>query len=73
VRILYHAPRNFHLTQLWDAILFNVGHSNARGNLVTDAHLAALAIEHGTGICSFDGDFARFKGLRWINPSHEES
>lgn len=47
--------------------------SNARGNLVTDAHLAALAIEHGTGICSFDGDFARFKGLRWINPSHEES
>lgn len=41
-----------------------------RGNLVTDAHLAALAIEHGTGICSFDGDFARFGGLRWTNPSH---
>lgn len=41
-----------------------------RGNLVTDAHLAALAIEHGTGICSFDSDFARFEGLRWINPLH---
>lgn len=40
-----------------------------RGNLVTDAHLAALAIEHGTGICSFDSDFARFEGLRWIKPA----
>lgn len=40
-----------------------------RGNLVTDAHLAALAIEHGTGICSFDSDFARFKDLRWVNPN----
>ncbi len=39
-----------------------------RGNLVTDAHLAALAIEHGVGICSFDSDFARFKDLRWVNP-----
>ena len=39
-----------------------------RGNLVTDTHLAALAIEHGTTICSFDSDFARFGGLRWINP-----
>jgi predicted nucleic acid-binding protein len=33
-----------------------------------DAHLSALAIEHGTGICSFDSDFARFKDLRWVNP-----
>lgn len=41
---------------------------NLRGNLVTDAHLAALAIEHGTGICSFDSDFARFSGLHWIHP-----
>lgn len=40
-----------------------------RGNLVTDAHLAALAIEHGTTICSFDSDFARFPELRWINPT----
>ncbi len=38
------------------------------GNLVPDAHLAALAIEHGTGICSFDSDFARFKELRWMSP-----
>ena len=39
-----------------------------RGNLVTDAHLAALAIEQGTSVCSFDSDFARFPGLRWIVP-----
>lgn len=40
-----------------------------RGNIVTDAHLAALAIEHGTSICSFDSDFARFDRLLWINPA----
>ena len=40
----------------------------ARSNLVPDAHLAALAIEHGLTLCSTDGDFARFKGLRWVNP-----
>jgi toxin-antitoxin system PIN domain toxin len=38
------------------------------GNLVPDAHLAALAIEHGVTLCSTDGDFARFPGLRWVNP-----
>jgi toxin-antitoxin system PIN domain toxin len=36
--------------------------------LVPDAHLAALAIEHGLILCSTDGDFARFPGLRWQNP-----
>lgn len=38
------------------------------GNLTTDAHLAALAIEHGGELCSADTDFARFPGLRWYNP-----
>lgn len=38
------------------------------GNLVPDAHLAALALEHGLVLCSTDGDFARFPGLRWIDP-----
>ena len=36
--------------------------------LVSDAHLAALAIEHGLTLCSTDGDFAKFPGLRWENP-----
>jgi hypothetical protein len=41
---------------------------SVRGNLVPDAHLAALAIEHGLTLCSTDGDFARFPGLRWEDP-----
>lgn len=39
-----------------------------RANLVPDAHLAALAIEHGLTICSADTDFARFTEARWVNP-----
>jgi toxin-antitoxin system PIN domain toxin len=38
------------------------------GNLTSDAHLAALAIEHGAELCSRDADFSRFEGLRWTNP-----
>jgi uncharacterized protein len=38
------------------------------GNLVPDAHLAALAIEYGLTLCSTDGDFARFPGLSWRDP-----
>jgi uncharacterized protein len=38
------------------------------GNLVPDAMLAALAIEHGLELWSADTDFARFPGLRWRNP-----
>ena len=38
------------------------------GNLTTDAHLAALAIEHECELHSNDADFARFAGLRWRNP-----
>lgn len=39
-----------------------------RGNLVSDAQLAALAIEHGLTLCSADTDFARFREVRWENP-----
>jgi toxin-antitoxin system PIN domain toxin len=38
------------------------------GNLTTDAHLAALAMERGYVLYSTDADFARFPGLRWVNP-----
>lgn len=38
------------------------------GNLTTDAHLAALAIEHGAELCSSDADFSRFPGVRSRNP-----
>jgi toxin-antitoxin system PIN domain toxin len=39
------------------------------GNLTMDAHLAALAIEHGATIVSFDRDFARFEGVQWTLPT----
>jgi uncharacterized protein len=42
--------------------------TNANGNLVTDAHLAALAVEHDCEIASNDSDFAKFPGVRWVNP-----
>jgi len=43
------------------------------GNLVPDADLAALAVEHGLLLCSADRDFARFPGLRWTNPLAAET
>jgi toxin-antitoxin system PIN domain toxin len=42
--------------------------SGARGNLVPDAYLAALAIESGSTWITTDGDYARFPGLRWRHP-----
>jgi toxin-antitoxin system PIN domain toxin len=42
--------------------------AQARGDLVTDAHLAALALEHGASVCTTDRDFARFPGLRTLEP-----
>jgi toxin-antitoxin system PIN domain toxin len=49
------------LARLFDAL-------GTGGNLTTDAHLAALAIEHQSELCSNDADFARFPGLVWRNP-----
>lgn len=45
-----------------------LGKVATRANHVPDAHLAALAVEHGLTLCSTDGDFARFPGLSWENP-----
>jgi uncharacterized protein len=42
--------------------------SGSAGNLTSDAHLAALAIEHGATLYSADHDFGRFAHLRWHNP-----
>jgi uncharacterized protein len=52
-------------TELLGALLALPG---VHGNLVPDAHLAALALEHGLTLCSTDGDFGRFPGLAWRNP-----
>lgn len=41
------------------------------GNLTTEAHLAALSVEYGAAICSYDADFARFPGVRLVNPDKD--
>ena len=46
--------------------------SGVSGDLVPDAHLAALALEHGLTVCSCDSDFAKFDGVRWVNPLQPE-
>lgn len=40
----------------------------AGGNLVSDAHLAALAVEHRCTLVSWDHDFGRFEGVAWMAP-----
>lgn len=45
-----------------------VSRYDLRGNLVPDAHLAALALTHGVTVCSADSDFARFPEVTWVNP-----
>lgn len=57
-------PTAHHATIMRD-LLRSVG---VGGNLVNDAHLAALAIEHRCGIMSFDNAFARFPGVDWALP-----
>jgi toxin-antitoxin system PIN domain toxin len=51
--------------RLLKALLATAG---TAGNLTTDAHLAAIAIEQGCELCSTDADFARFAQLDWVNP-----
>ena len=60
-------PGRRHASILFD-LLRRVG---TAGNLTTDAHLAALAIEHQAELHSTDADFIRFSGLRWSNPLTE--
>jgi hypothetical protein len=54
-------------TTIWHDLLLAAG--GVGGNLVNDAHLAALAIEHRAGIVSYDSDFARFPGVAWTVPT----
>jgi toxin-antitoxin system PIN domain toxin len=52
----------------WLVLRGLLAETGTAGNLTTDAHLAALAIEHDAELCSTDGDFARFAQVRWMNP-----
>ena len=57
-------PGEFH-AEIFFRLIEQVG---TAGDLTTDAHLAALAIEYQAELASTDADFARFPGLRWFNP-----
>ena len=62
VRLLNPGPRTWrHLAAICDD-------AQAHGPLVMDAHLAALALEHGATVATTDKDFRRFDGIRFTNP-----
>ena len=46
-----------------------LGESGTAGNLVTDAHLAALCVEHSARLCTYDRDFSRFRGVTSFTPA----
>lgn len=52
----------------WEVFQQMLSEGQAVANLISDAHLAALAVEHGCVLMSADRDFARFPSLRWKNP-----
>ena len=54
--------------QHWQLFQQMLRAGNATANLVSDAHLAAVAMEHNAVLHSTDTDFARFRGLKWKNP-----
>ncbi len=60
---LIHPTRNH-----WTVFRRMLIQGKAAANLVSDAHLAALAIEHGCELFSTDVDFSRFPGCKWKNP-----
>ena len=62
VRLVHPTERH------WTVLQELLKEGQALGNLVTDAHLAALAVQHGCTLMSTDGDFARFPKLKWSNP-----
>ena len=62
VRVIQTTDQHWHFFQQ----MLRAG--QATGNLVSDAHLAALALEHNCVLHSTDTDFARFRGLKWKNP-----
>ena len=53
----------------WDIFMSLCRAADARGDRISDAHLAALAIEHGCVLATFDRGFGRYPGLRWSTPT----
>jgi uncharacterized protein len=63
-RVVTGEPDQHHLERV-EALLAATGRG---GNLVNDAHLAALALQYEATVVSFDNDFSRFPGVRWERP-----
>lgn len=61
---LIPVPDESHLTRV-DELLRATGRG---GNIVNDAHLAAIALQYDASVVSFDNDFGRFPGVRWERP-----
>ena len=59
--------------RLWTLLRDQILEAQVTGPLVTDAALAALALEHGATLCSVDRDFRRFRGLKLIDPTDERA
>jgi uncharacterized protein len=57
--------------RFWDILKDQMLEAHVAGPLVTDAALAALALEHGATLCSVDRDFRRFRGLKLIDPTDQ--
>ncbi len=62
VRLLVAGPGHI------DAVCRLLAKAGTAGNLVTDAQIAALALDYDATVHGADTDFARFKGVRWENP-----
>ena len=62
--VIHGEPDHRHLDRV-EALLAATGHG---GNLVNDAHLAALALQYEATVVSYDNDFSRFPGVRWERP-----
>jgi toxin-antitoxin system PIN domain toxin len=61
-RLIYPTERH------WSVLQPLLVEGQALGNLVSDAHLASLAVQHGCQLMSTDSDFARFPKIKWTNP-----
>ncbi len=59
--------------RFWGLLRSQVIEAQVTGPLVTDAALAALALEHGAALCSVDRDFRRFLGLKLIDPTDQDT
>lgn len=59
-------------TEHWPRFAELLRQTQCTGNLIQDAHLAALATERGATLCSTDADFSRFPALKWLNPLEDK-